>query len=216
MDVLVVHPTPAIKPAQNATRTIPIVVLAANPVGTGAAASLARPGGNTTPRMSRVGFLASSDDANGPLFVDQTRAAAQRMGIQILPQFVPGPEKSDAAFAAIIKDRAEALIVQPVFTNEAKLGRRIAEFALQHRLPTASQFPQFTEVGGLIAYGANSAVLYRQVAEYVDRIVKGARPADLPIQDPAQFELVINLRTAKALGLTIPPSLLLRADKIIE
>ena len=237
VDVLVVHPTPVIEPAQNATRTIPIVVLAGNPVGTGAAASLARPGGNTTgvstnavelagkrlellreilPRMRRVGFLAYSGDANGPLFVDQTRATAQRMGIQMLPQFVRGPEEFDAAFAAIVKNRAEALMVQPVFTNEAKLGRRIAEFALRHRLPTASQFPQFTEAGGLIAYGASSAALYRQVAEYVDRILKGARPADLPIQEPTQFELIINLKTARALGLTIPPSLLQRADLVIE
>ena len=107
-------------------------------------------------------------------------------------------------------------MVQPVFTNEAKLGRRIAELALRHRLPAASQFPQFADAGGLIAYGANSAALYRQVAEYVDKILKGARPADLPIQEPTQFELVINLKTAKALGLTIPQSLLQRADLLIE
>jgi putative ABC transport system substrate-binding protein len=236
VDVLVVHPTPAIEPAQLATRTIPIVVLAANPVGTGAAASLARPGGNTTgvstnavslagkrlellreimPRMRRVAFLASSADANGPRFVDQTRAAAQQLEIQMLPQFVRGPEEFETAFATILKDRAEALIVQPVFTNEVRLGRRVAEFALRHRLPTASQFPQFTEVGGLLSYGARSASLYRQVAEYVDRILKGARPADLPIQEPTQFELILNLKTARALGLTIPPAVLLRADRTI-
>jgi len=148
VDVLVVHPTPAIKPAQNATRTIPIVVLAANPVGTGAAASLARPGGNTTPRMSRVGFLASSDDANGPLFVDQTRAAAQRMGIQILPQFVPGPEKSDAAFAAIIKDRAEALIVQPVFTNEASSASTSRSSPSSTGCPPRHSFPSSPRSAG--------------------------------------------------------------------
>jgi putative ABC transport system substrate-binding protein len=166
--------------------------------------------------MSRVGLLASLEEGIGPRLVDETRAGTQRLGVQLLPQFVRGPGGFDAAFAAIVKDRAEALIVQPVLTNEAKLGRRIAELALRHRLPTVSQFPQFTQVGGLIAYGANSAALYRQVAVYVDKIVKGVRPADLPIQQPTQFELIINLRTARALGLTIPRTVLLRADRTIE
>lgn len=233
VDLIVVIATPAIQPALSATRTIPIVALSADPVGVGLVASLARPGGNMTgvstnsialagkrlellreilPRVSRVAFLASAVDPNGVRFVEETRRAAERMGVRVQSAFVRGPEGFAEAFSEMVRDRAEAVIVQPLF-NEHRV--RITELAARHRLPTISDDRPFSEFGGLIAYGASRAEVYRQLAVYVDRILKGAKPSDLPVVEPVRFELTVNLDTAKTLGLTIPASVLLRADHVI-
>jgi putative ABC transport system substrate-binding protein len=233
VDLIVVIATPAIQPALNATRTIPIVVLSADPVGVGFATSLARPVGNMTgvsinsvalagkrlellrevlPRVGRVAFLASSVDPNGARFVRETRAAGEKIGVHIQPTFVRGPEGFEEAFSSMVRDGAEALIVQPLF-SEHRIS--IMELAARHRLPVIADDRLFAEAGGLLAYGASRAEAYRQLATYVDRIVKGAKPSDLPLVEPARFELTVNLDTAKTLGLTIPASVLLRADHVI-
>jgi ABC-type uncharacterized transport system substrate-binding protein len=145
--------------------------------------------------------------------VEQTRAAAQKLGIHLQPLFVRGVEDFDAAFSKLLRERPEALIVQPLF-NEHR--RRIVDFATRHRLPSMSDQRAFAEAGGLIAYGASRTDQYRGAAVQIDKILKGAKPADLPVEEPTRFDLVVNMKTAKALGLTISPSLLLRADQIIE
>jgi putative ABC transport system substrate-binding protein len=234
MDVIVVFATPAIQPTLNATRTIPIVTWSADPVGVGLAGSLARPGGNITgvstnsvalagkrlellrevlPRVGRVAFLASSVDPNGARFVEQTRVAGEKLGIQVQPEFVRGPEGFDEAFSKMARGRADALIVQPLFVEHR---RRITELAARHRLPTISDGRIFAEAGGLMSYGADRADLHRQLAVYVDRILAGAKPADLPLVEPARFDLTINLKTARALGLDVPSSVLIRADHVIH
>ena len=235
VDVIVANGTPAVSPAREATTTIPIVALSADLLGTGFIASLARPGGNVTglsigqvdlsgkqldllretlPRLKRVAYLASSTDPNGPRFVDHTRAAAEKIGIQVQPVFVRRATDVDGALSAIAKGRPDALIVQPILIAEH--SRRIADFAIRHRLPTLSYAGRFADEGGLMTYGANSRDNYRLVAVYVDRILKGAKPSDLPVQQPTKFELVINGKTAKALGLTIPQAMLQRADRVIQ
>jgi len=231
----VANGTPVVPPAREATRTIPIVALSADLLGTGFVGSLSRPGGNVTgvsagqvdlsgkklellremvPRVRRAAYLASSTDPNGPRFVDHTRTAAAKLAIEIQPVFVRGRDDFPDAFATIAKNLPDALIVQPLFITEH--SRLIAEFAARHRLPTVSDAAYFAEAGGLMSYGPNTLEMFRLLAIYVDKILKGAKPADLPVQEPRKFEFVINLKTAKALGLTIPPSLLARADHIIE
>jgi putative ABC transport system substrate-binding protein len=239
VDVLVVRTTPAIKAAQDATRTIPIVMMSADPVGVGVVATLARPGGNVTgvsqnsvalsakrldlirailPRATRVAYLASAAvGSQGPRFVEQSRAAAPKLGLQLEPVvFVRSVNKLEGALATIARTRPDALIVQPLFTFDEDGARRIADIARRHRLPTISDSDVFAELGGLIAFGASVRDSYRRLALYVDKILKGAKPADLPVQEPTNFELIINLKTAKAIGVTIPPSVLLRADRVIE
>jgi ABC-type uncharacterized transport system substrate-binding protein len=233
VDVIVAWVGTAVKAAQNATRTIPIPIVmgaVADPVRSGLVASLARPGGNTTgpsmmtldiagkrlellrevlPGVSRVAFLFSTKTGRG--FVEETQVAAQRLGVQIQPVGVGGPQELDGAFARVLRGRAQALIVEPIFTP-----KRIVDFAARRRLPTISDFKWFPEAGALMSYGANARALSRRTADYVDRILKGAKVADLPVELPTQLELVINLKTAKALGLTIPQTLRLRADHVIE
>jgi putative ABC transport system substrate-binding protein len=234
VDLIVVIATPAIQPALSATRTIPLVALSADPVGVGAVASLARPEGNVTgvstnsvalagkrlellreilPRISRVAFLASPVDPNGARFVEETRSAAKTMGLQVQAAFVRGPEEFPDAFSDMSRDRAEAVIVQPLFNEHRD---RLTELAARHRLPAIADDRPFAEAGGLLAYGASRAEVYRQLALYVDRIVKGAKPSDLPVVEPTRFELTVNLATARTLGLTIPSSVLLRADHVIR
>src|SRR5262245_34206688 len=226
VDVIVAWVGAAVRAAQNATRTIPIVMGAvADPVRSGLVTSLARPGGNTTgpsmmtldiagkrlgllreilPGVSRVAFLFSPKTGWG--FVEETQVAAQRLGVRIQPVEVGGPEDLDGAFTAVLRERAEALIVEPILIRTTK---RIVDFAATQRLPTISDYKSFPEAGALMSYGTNARALYRRTADYVDRILKGTKVADLPVELPAKLELVINLKTAKALGLTIPPSLLL-------
>ena len=235
VDVIVAFATPAILAAQNATKTTPIVMgVAADPVGTGFVANLARPGGNITglslmspdlagkrlellrevlPGIARVAFLASGRSPAGRLFVQETQVAAQKLGVQIQPVVVGGPEEFESAFAAMRRERAGALIVQPLFTEHRQ---RIVALAARHRLPIISDSREFADAGGLMSYGPNLREIYRRAATYVDKILKGAKPADLPVEQPTRFEMVINLKTAKALGLTIPPSVLVRADQVIQ
>ena len=234
VDVIVAWVGTTVRAAQNATRTIPIPIVmgaVADPLRAGLVASLARPGGNTTgpsmmtldiagkrlellrevlPNVSRVAFLFRP---SGRHFVEETQLAAQRFGIRIQPVPVEAPqEEFQGAFAAVLRERAQALIVEPIFSRE----RRIVDFAAKHRLPTISDYRSFPEAGALMSYGTNARELTRRTADYVDKILKGAKAADMPVENPTKLELVINLKTAKALGLTIPPSLLLRADQVIE
>jgi len=236
VDVLVVRATPAIKAAQDATRTIPIVLTSADPVGVGVVATLARPvtGVSTSsvalsgkrlelirailPRAARVAYLASSAvGSQGRRFVEQSRAAAPKLGLQLEPAvFIRSVDELDGAMATIARNRPDALVVQPLFGTDEDAARRIADIARRHRLPTISDQEVFAERGGLIAFGASLRDSIRRLALYVDKILKGAKPADLPVQEPTNFELIINLKTAKAIGVTIPPSVLLRADRVIE
>jgi putative ABC transport system substrate-binding protein len=233
--VIVAEFTPAVRAAKNATTTIPIVMASAgDPVATGLVSSLAHPGGNITgftnlaselsgkrlellrevvPGVTRVGMLIHGSDPLDGAFVDETRAAAAKIGIQVHVKSVPRPEDLDGALSALTKERVGAAIV---LANVAAPARQVALSALRHRLPSISLLNQFAEAGGLMSYGASVSDIRRRAVSYVDKILKGAKPADLPVERPTKFDLVINLKTAKALGVTIPPSLLLRADQVIE
>jgi putative ABC transport system substrate-binding protein len=235
VDVIVATQTQAILAAKNASSTIPIVMApAADPVATGFVASLARPGGNITgltniaaelfpkllelmralrPAMKRVAVLLDATNSSTRSFLEQIQPAADSIGIRMQPVFVRRPEEFDGAFAAMVKERAGAVIIQPPVAT-----KRAADLALKHRLLSATTglAGTFPELGGLMFYGSSLPNTYRQAAGYVDKILKGAKPADLPVERPTVFELVINRKTAKALGITIPQSMLLRADRVIE
>jgi putative ABC transport system substrate-binding protein len=221
--------------AQKATGTIPIVMLVSNdPVQSGFVASLARPGGNITgvtlilddlagktlellkeaaPRVSRVTVLWNPDHAD-PEF-RELRRAAPLLGVQLQSAEVRRAGDFDGAFEAARKGHAEALIV--VTSRQMLLHhRRIGEFASKNRVPLVAGFGPWTEVGGLMTYGPNVNHMARRAAAYVDKILKGAKPADLPVEQPTRFELIVNLKTAKALDLTTPPSILVRADRVIQ
>lgn len=237
VDVIVARSTPVVQAAKNATSTIPIVVSAADVVGSGFVASLARPGGNITgtssimpelagkrlellreivPKLSRVAFLAHGDDTAHRLFIKEAQDAGKSVGIQIQPLVVKGPEEFEGAFSAMARERAGALIVQPLFIGNLGYGQRIADLAAKSRLPTTSDSRVFAEAGGLMSYGVSSSALWRRAATYVDKILKGTKPADLPVEQPTKFEFVINLKAAKQIGLTIPPNVLARADRVIR
>jgi ABC-type uncharacterized transport system substrate-binding protein len=236
VDILVVQSTVAAHIAKEATQTIPIVVtFVANPLATGLVQSLSHPGGNITgvsgqvtdlagkllgllheirPVLNTVTFLGLAKTGNAAAFVRETKAAADRLGVKVLERLVDGPEAIDQAlFDAMKRDGAEAVIVQPIFAGHEE---RIAAMALRSQLPTIAESPSFADAGVLVAYGPDDAVLVRRAAYYVDRILKGAKPADLPIEQPTQFQLIINARTARELGWTIPPSVSMRADRVIE
>lgn len=228
---------PAIRAAMEATRTIPIVMpVSSDPVASGLVADLARPGGNVTglsifatatagkrlellkevvPSASRVAVIWNAASAGKEIEWKETQRAAQSLGLTVLSAPVRGPKDFDAAFAAIVKARPQILVA---FSEPLVLAhrRQIADFATRNRLPAISEVREFAEAGGLMTYGASLADLFRRAAGYVDKILKGAKPASLPVEQPTRFEMVINLRTAKALGLTLPPSILLRADHVIE
>jgi putative ABC transport system substrate-binding protein len=228
---------PAILAAKRATTTIPIVMaVSADPVGTGLVASLARPGGNVTglsilapevagkrlqllkdavPRVSRVAVLWNAAYPGKALELSETQSAAQALGVKLQSVEVRGPDDFPSAFSAITRASPDALITfSDPLTNSER--RRIVDFAVRSRLPMISETRSFADTGGLMTYGASVADLVRRSAIYVDKILKGAKPADLPVEQPTKFELVVNLKAAKALGLTIPPSLLLRADQVIQ
>ena len=235
VDVIVAPADPYVQVARKATTTIPIVfALVADPVGSGFVETLARPGGNitglsnvsrelagkrlellkeTVAGVSRIGVL--ENPATSALTWPGTEAAARSLGIQLNVQEVREVGDLEGAFAAMKRNGVAAVIELPDAMFYAQ-RRRIADLALKHRLPVMSAFREFVEAGGLIAYGAHIGDLLRRSVTYVDKILKGAKPADLPVEQPTRFELVINLKTAKALGLTIPPSLLLRADEVIQ
>jgi len=233
VDIIVVWQTPTARAARQATSEIPIVMAdVGDPVGTGLVASLARPGGNVTglagvtaelagksvelirammPSASRVAVLVNSTDPFRKPFLEQIQLASRTLGLSIQPIMIGGGEELDVAFARMSKERIDAVIVQPSLPT-----KRAAELALKHRLAAVSVPRWFAEEGGLMSYSARLADLYRQAASYVDKILRGAKPADLPVMQPTTFELVINLKTAKAIGLTIPPSVLARADEVIQ
>ena len=230
--------TQAATAAKNATETIPIVMIyVRDPVGTGLIASLARPGGNVTgvsgyagleivarqlellkatvPKIRRVAILSNPTNAYHKLAIREANVAARSLGVQLQLLEARGPNEFDGAFAAMAKERVGALLV----LSDAMLSShrtRLADLAARSRLPSAYAVRESVEAGGLMSYGSSLRDLYRRCAAFVDKILKGAKPADLPVEQPTKFELVINLKTAKALGLTIPQSLLQRADQVIE
>jgi ABC-type uncharacterized transport system substrate-binding protein len=227
----------ATKAAKQVTSTIPIVMsLVTEPVESGLVASLARPGANVTgtsimaadlagkqvellkqalPEVSRVALLWNPANPGGAVQLREAKAAAQAMGVRLQALEARDSHEIDSAFAAMTRERAGALVVlaDAILYNQRK---QIAELAAKSRLPSASALRDYVEAGGLIAYSADFLDLERRSATFVDKILKGAKPADLPVEQPTKFELVINLKTAKALRLTIPPSVLGRADQVIE
>jgi putative ABC transport system substrate-binding protein len=237
VDAIVAQTTPAALAAKRATSTIPIVIATAiDPVGAGLADSLARPGGNVTglsllspeisaktlsllkedvPSLSRVAVLWN---AANPAFTPVWQAldaTARSMGLALLSQPVREPQDFASAFATMASQRPEGLLVL-IDSLVGQYVRQIVEFATHERLAAASTFKQFAALGGLMSYGPNLGAAERKAADYVDRVLKGENPAELPFEQPTKFELVINLKTAKALGLTVPQSLLARADEVIE
>jgi putative ABC transport system substrate-binding protein len=235
--VIVASGYAAVRAAQDATHTIPIVMLlGGDPIGSGLIPSLTRPGGNLTgvaalssklsakrlallktvvPAASQVAVLFNPDDVSKALDWTQTQAAARGLGVRLQPQEVRDPHTFGQAFAAMRQAHADALITfGDVFTLQHRT--RIVTFATQSQLPAIYELKPFVEAGGLMAYGPRPKEMFQRVAGYVDKILKGAKPGDLPVEQPTTFELVINLKTAKALGLTIPPSLLSQADEVIR
>jgi putative ABC transport system substrate-binding protein len=236
-DVLVTGGNPGIAALRQATATVPIVMAwAIDPVGAGLVTSLARPGGNITgltlgtgpafitkelqilnevvPKLSRVAILRETD-ARGPAEAAALESAARKLGLTILFADIRTPSDIAGAFTTIVRSRAGAILILGGNTTWAS-RQQLADMAMQHRLPSMCLFRGYAEAGPLLTYGPDRKDLNRRAAAYIDKILKGARPADLPVAEPTKFELVINLKTAKALGLTIPPSLLARADQIIQ
>ena len=238
VDIIVAPGSPAAAAAKNATGTIPIVMIAVgSPVEQGLIASLARPGGNVTglsfsvgleifgkelellkeivPKVHRVTILSNPANPAHALAIRGVKGAAQSLGVQLQLLEARGPTEFDGAFAAMAQERAGALLV--VADTLFLVHRtRLADLAARSRLPAAYGFRDNVEAGGLMSYGPSVPDLFRRAATYVDKILKGAKPADLPVEQPTKFELVINMKTAKALGLTMPSSLLQRADQLIE
>jgi putative ABC transport system substrate-binding protein len=239
VDILVTHSTPGAVAGKNATDTIPIVMIAVgDPVGLGLIASLARPAGNATglsfsivglemigkqlellketvPRIRRVAILSNAANPTKPLAIRDVNVAARSLGVQLQLLETRGPNEFDSAFATMAQERVGALLVvaDSIFVFHRT---RLADLAARSRLPAVYGWREHVEAGGLMSYGPSLRDLFRRAATYVDRILKGAKPGDLPIEQPTKFELIINLKTAKALGLTIPQSLLQRADQVIE
>jgi putative ABC transport system substrate-binding protein len=237
VDILVAVGAPASLAARKTTSVIPIVMVGvADPVGVGLVDSLARPGGNITglsdfnagvvakrlellrevvPSASRVVVLWNPTNPSNPLQLKLTEAAAATLGVRLLPFEAKSVEEIDRAFAAMRTARAEAVIVigDPMFGTHR---RRLIDLSAKRGLPAIYSTREYVIDGGFVSYGTNLDNLYRRAPYFVDQILKGAKPADLPVEQPTKFELVINLKTAKALGLTIPPSLLARADQVIE
>ena len=238
VDVIVSLGTQGVTAAGNATKTIPIVMIGVrDPVGIGLIASLARPGGNITgvsgsagleivtkqlellketlPKIRRVAILLNPANAYHQLAIKELDVAARSLGVQLQLLEARGPSEFDGAFAAMAKVRAEALLVlSDVIFNDHRA--RIVDLAAMHRLPAAYGIRESVEAGGLMSYGPSFLEFYRRSTAYLDKILMGAKPADLPVEQPTKFELVINLRTARTLGIDVPLTLLSRADEVIE
>lgn len=236
VDVIVTAGTPAALAVKKATTSIPLVMIAVGePVETGLVASLARPGGNATgvsslsygiagkrlellrevvPSISRIAVLWNPGSPIMVIQEEETRAAAEVLGMKMLSLGVRTLEEIEEAFAAIVRERPGALLVlaDRLFLHHR---RRIMDFAIEQRLPVHA-YRELVEIGGLMSYGPDYADLHRRAAAYVDKILKGAKPADLPIERPVKFVLVLNLQAARQLGVTVPPSVMLRADEVIE
>lgn len=237
VDVIVAQASPAISAAQKATTTIPIVMATTgDPVGSGFVKSLARPGGNITglsnmggdtgpklldlirsvvPTLSRVGVLVSPTSTTYRVILERIQSAADKVGVKTLVIEASSPQEIDDAFSAMAREKVDAVIVGPApFLTRQQ--RQIADLALRYRMPSVCGNRSIVEAGALISYAQNFAEGYLRSASYVDKILKGAKPGDLPVEQPTQLELVVNLKTAKALGISIPQSILLRADEVID
>ena len=237
VDVMTAAPTPGAVAAKKATGTIPIVMVGVgDPVGLGLIATLARPGGNVTglsfdagmeigkgleiiketlPNARRVAVLSNPANPGQPAAMKNLKAAARSLGVELRFLEAQGPDEFDGVFATMAKERVEALLVVTDSTFYIQRAR-LADLATKHRLPAVCGFRDYAEAGALMSYGPSVVAMYQRAALFVDRILKGAQPASLPVEQPTKFELVINLKAAKALGLTIPQSLLLRADDVVE
>lgn len=232
VDVIVATQTPTVHAARAATSTIPIVMSAGDPVRTGLVSSLSRPGGNitgmsgSTPELSskllsllreafpgtqRFGVLANAGDPFTVPFLEQLDNAQREVGVSLHVERVPAASDYEAAFVAFDRERVRALIVQPSMRRD-----RVIAVAGARRIATASPWEAFASEGGVLAYAANRREIERQLAGYIDRILKGAKPADLPVQQPTDYTLIVNLKAARALGFEIPLSVLVRADEVIE
>jgi putative ABC transport system substrate-binding protein len=237
VDVIVAAASPSVLAARKATSTIPIVMpVSSDPVGDGLVASLAHPGGNITglsmmapelgekrlqllretfPDASRaVAVLWNPAYAGMRARFEEAKVAAPKLGLTVRSVEVRDTRELDVAFEAIVREHPQALVLSDPFTTGQRA--RIVEFATEHRLPAIYESSDFVDVGGLMSFGPNISNLYRGAAVYVDKILKGAKPGDLPIEQPTKFELVLNMKTAKALDIKIPQSILLRADRVIE
>jgi len=237
VDIIVADGAPPSLEAKKATGTIPIVMMSStDPIGLGLIGSFSRPGGNVTgltsisgelggkllellkesvPGLNRVAIVSSGGDAN-VLFVKETEPPARALKVNFIHQVVRRPEDFESAFEAITKQRVNGLLSRLGPNFVPAQHKRFVEFAVKNRLPAISSDRDWIDSGGLIFYGADQNARQRRVATYIDKILKGAKPADLPVEAPTKFELVINLKTAKQIGLTIPQNVLARADKVIK
>jgi putative ABC transport system substrate-binding protein len=237
VDVIVASAPPPTRSAKQATATIPIVMAYDDdPVGSGFVASLARPGGNVTglatlapelsgkqlellkeivPKLSRVAVLGSATRPGSPQALREINLAADAAGVQLQYLEIQAPKDVETAFRAASRERADAVLV---LSNQVLISQRrvVVDLAVKNRLPTIYSRPEYVEDGGLMSYTTSFTDLSRRAATYVDRILKGAKPADLPVEQPKKFELIVNLKAAKQIGLTIPPNVLAQADKVIR
>ena len=233
VDVIVALFTPCVLAAKQATREIPIVILSGDPIGTGLVQSLSRPGANVTglsqmgaethakcielfrdmlPSARRIAVIANAaDPVFAKSFLDQAHRAGSGTGSEIISITIRGPDELEADFATAAKEKADAVVYQASLPT-----KRAADLAIAHRLPAATIIRAFAEVGGLMAFGADAPSLNRRAATFVDKILRGEKPADIPVEQPTKFNLVINLKTAKTIGVTVPPTLIARADEVIE
>ncbi len=235
VDVLVVWVTPVAHMAKVATQTIPIVMLVTDALATGLVPNLSRPGGNLTgatmagtdlagkrleilreirPSIRTVAFVGVARDSNGETFARETQAAADKVGMKLLTKLVDGPSDiTDGLFESLKRDGAKIVIIQPIFTG---VRDKIMPLAMKVQLPLIADYPPFAEAGALFSFGVDETERLRRLAYFVDRILKGAKPADLPVELPTSFKLVVNVKTAKTLGWSIPEAFLTRADAVIE
>jgi putative ABC transport system substrate-binding protein len=232
VDVIVAVYTPCALAAQQATHEIPIVVISGDPIGTGLVPSLARPSGNITgislmapelhgkcvellrdilPSAHRIAMLGNVADPSWKQILDQVQLAGKNVGVEIAPTMIVRAEEIDSAFATMVNEGASAVVVQGSFST-----RTVAASALNRHLPSATVPRSFAEVGGLLAYGSTGPEIFRQAMFFVAKILRGGKPEDMPVEQPIKFQFLINLKTAKALGIDIPPQLLARADEVIE
>jgi putative ABC transport system substrate-binding protein len=238
VDLIVASATPSIQAAVVATRTIPIVMAAAgDALRTGLVNNLARPGGNVTglslalielagktvallreavPHARRIACVVHREDPLHRGFLSEAESSARRIGLHFRPFALGNATELGGALASLGRDEATGVIFQPIFAVDPQVRTAIVRLTLEYRLPSISGLRRFAEAGGFIAYASEFSDLPKRAAVYVDKLLKGARPGDLPVEQPTHFQLVFNLMTAKALGLTIPPSLLARADQVIE
>jgi putative ABC transport system substrate-binding protein len=237
VDVIGTDSTDAALLAKKTTSTIPIVMTrGTDPVGAGLVTSLARPGGNVTgltsvtgelagkllellketiPKLTRAAILRPEGRADD-LFVKEAEVPGRALAVQLIPVVVQGPDDIERAFRAMGKERVNGLVMRLPASGYSTHYKRVAELTMKNRLPAISTSTTWVDAGGLMSYGPDFSIGYRRAATYVDKILKGAKPADLPVEAPTKFEFIINLKTAKALNLTIPQSVLYRADKVIR